>query len=127
MVGCLALGRQPIATSSEGSTSCCACLRALLSWRHCHQGDCSTWQDEGDLEGEYDGGSVPDGPIRVLPRHPKIRDPFEPRWAPPACPVRPEVTCQSFGFMAQHTAALQWTDGPKLGRLGGIRKGVVAA
>lgn len=49
--------------------------------RHCADGACSSSQDEGDLEDEYDGGSVPDGPIRVLPRHPKIRDPFEPRSA----------------------------------------------
>ena len=42
-------------------------------------------QDEGDLPDEYDGGSVPPGYVRVLPRHPKIRDPFEPRSAPARC------------------------------------------
>jgi hypothetical protein len=50
-----------------------------------------TPQDEGDLEDEYDGGSVPDGPIRVLPRHPKIRDPFEPRCGAAVLPSMSKV------------------------------------
>ena len=63
------------------------------SCHHCTDGGCSSPQDEGDLEDEYDGGSVPDDPIRVLPRHPKIRDPFEPRWVPPSCLFDEQLDC----------------------------------